>query len=147
MTRNSRTVWRLIGHVVAYAIMGILLAVALVVAVGISVSGPQPSYSGIFTQAGCDFDGRTGCLPVGTSVSEDGSIVQHRIHLDGWSVGKGGTVGAIYTPTGFSNDAENNIVHLPVWAAARYWSPWALVGFFIGMIAYWARKWRRRVQS
>ncbi|MBW8764620.1 MAG: hypothetical protein JF592_18915, partial [Microbacterium sp.] len=73
--RRGRSIWRRIGHVVGYAIMGILLAVALVLAIGITVSGPQPSFSGTFTQTGCDY-ARNGCQPVGTWVSDDGSIVK-----------------------------------------------------------------------
>jgi hypothetical protein len=126
--------------------MGVVLAVSLVLAIGNTISGIQPTYWGTFTKSGCDFDVRSGCLPVGTWTSDDGSIERKNIHLDG-TVGQGGAVRAAYTPTGFNNDADNNIVHVPMWAGARYWVPWALALFVAGTIVLRARAWRRQASS
>jgi hypothetical protein len=143
MIRGGRSRLRSIGHGIFYAIMGVVLAGFLVLAIGIAVSGVQPTYSGTFTQSGCDY-ARNGCLPVGTWRSDDGSIVKKDIHLDGGTVGTGGTVRAVYTPTGFSNDSENNIVHVPIWGGARYWAPWVFALVIVGVIVYYSRKWRRQ---
>ena len=93
MARGNRSTWRTIGHGIFYAIMGVVLAVMLVVAVGNTFSGVQPTYWGTFTQSGCDY-ARFGCLPVGTWTSDDGSIVKKKVHLDGGTVGQGGTARA-----------------------------------------------------
>jgi hypothetical protein len=109
--------------------------------------GPtQHTYWGTFTRHSCESGFRWRCEGVGTWVSDSGSIVKNNIQLDG-DVNSDGTVRASYTPTGFNNDAENNIVHTVTWSCARYWLPWIMTVLFGGLIALRVRAMRRRSRS
>ena len=133
-------------HVAYYAIMGLLFVVMLVIGIGAAVNGAQPTYWGTFTKHSCESGYRGRCEPVGTWVSDGGSIVQRHIQLDGF-VGSDGTVRASYTPTGFNNDAENNIVHIAATTGAQFWFPWVGAILIAGLVVFQSRKWRRHRAS
>jgi len=129
-------------HVGYYVIMATLFAVMLVLGIGSVVNGAQPTYWGTFTQHSCGFGYRGGCQPVGTWVSDSGSMVKRDIQLDG-SVDADSTARASYTPTGFNNDAQNNIVHVGTFPGAQSWFPWCGAILIAGLVVFQSRKWRR----
>jgi hypothetical protein len=131
-----------VGQVIYYGVMGLVFVVALVFGIGAVVDGAQPTYWGTFTQHSCESGFRGTCIGVGTWVSDGGSMVKRHIQLDGF-VGANGEVRASYTPTGFNNDAENNIVHVSVSTSAQFWFPWAVAVLVAGLMVFQARKWRR----
>jgi len=53
------------------------------------------------------------------------------------------TVRASYTPTGFNNDAQNNIVHVAATTGAQFWFPWVGAIVIAGLVVIQTRKWRR----
>ena len=143
--RPGRRRWdalKVAGNIVYCVFFGLLLLISLVLSVGSASSATQRSYSGTFTQHSCESGYRGRCEGVGTWVSDNGAIVKKDIQLDG-DVNSDGTVRATYTPTGFNNDAENNIVHTSTWAWARFWLPWAMAILFAGLILVRVRAMRR----
>jgi hypothetical protein len=130
-------------HGIYYAIMGALFALMLVLGIGAAVDGVHPTYWGTFTQHSCELGARGRCEPVGTWVSGRGNIVKRYIQLDGF-VGSNGTVRASYTPTGFNNDAENNIVHVAATTGGRFWVPWVAALLIAGLVVFQSRQWRRK---
>jgi hypothetical protein len=135
---------RALGHGVFYAVMGILFVVAAILGIGADVDVHEPTYWGTFTEHSCQ-PSRYGCEPVGTWVSDDGSIVKTHIQLD--AIGSVGTSRASYTPTGFNNDAQNDIVHTGTFSSANYWFPWVFCVLVVALVAGYAYKWRRTRQG
>jgi len=130
-------------HVIYYLVMGALLALMLVLGIGAAVDGVQPTYWGTFTQHGCELGARGSCEPIGTWVSDSGSNQKRHVQLDGFA-GSNGEVRASYTPTGFNNDAENNIVHVSITTGAQFWFPWAAALLIVALLVFQSRRWRRR---
>jgi hypothetical protein len=141
---RRRDAFRMVGNVVYCGLLGLLVVIMLILGVGYASSAGQRSYSGTFHEHSCEYS-RFGCEGVGTWVSDNGSIVKKKIQLDGF-VNSDGTVRASYTPTGFNNDAQNNIVHASTWAFARFWLPWALTLLFAGLVFFRVRGIRRYVR-
>ncbi len=143
--RRRRGAFKTVGNIAYGVFFGLLLMISLILSVGSVASASQRTYWGTFTQHGCESGFRGRCDGVGTWISDDGSIIKTKIQLDG-DVNSDGTVRASYTPTGFNNDAENNIVHTSTWAWARFWMPWAMCLLFGGLILIWLRVIRRKRQ-
>ena len=123
--------------------MGTCFAAALVLGIGWATSASAPTYWGTFTEHSCTKTARQGCESVGTWVSDDGSITRTKIAFDG-SPDADGTARASYTPTGFNNDRELNIVHSGFGFSAKYWFPWVFAaGIAAGVTIQW-RTWRRQ---
>lgn len=141
--RGYRDAFKLVGNVLYIGICGLLLLVSLVLGVGTVSNSSERTYSGTFTQQSCDLGYRGRCEGVGTWISDNKSMIKKDIHLDG-DANSDGTIRADYTPTGFNNDAENNIVHTPTWGGAKYWLPWAMCTFFGGLILFRTRAIRGR---
>jgi hypothetical protein len=133
----------MVGNILYCVIFGVLVVIGLILGVGSASSAAQRTYWGTFTQHSCEAGFRGRCEGVGTWVSDNGSIVKKSIQLDG-DVNSDGTVRASFTPKGFNNDAENNIVHSSTWAWARLWIPWAMSLFFGGLILFRLRVIRRK---
>jgi hypothetical protein len=144
--RRRRDGLKMAGNIVYCVFFGLLLLISLVLSVGSASSATERSFSGTFTQHRCESGYRGRCEGVGTWVSDSGSIVKKDIQLDG-DVNSDGTVRATYTPKGFNNDAQNNIVHTSTWAWARFWLPWAMVLLFAGLILVRVRATRHKQRS
>jgi hypothetical protein len=131
-----------VGYAIFFLVMGIVFCIVAVLGVGYAVNAHEPTYWGTFTADGCVPSGK-GCQSVGTWVSDDKSMVKKHIALDGL-MGSDDSVRASYTPTGFNNDAENNIVHTAFWGTARYWLPWVLCVLVAAFVAERTHLLRRR---
>jgi hypothetical protein len=110
--------------------------------VGTALQPGSQTYWGTFTEHSCA-PARFGCHSVGTWVSDDESITRTSIALDG-KPNADGTVSASYTPTGFNNDLDNNIVHTQFGTSARLWLPWTLAALMAAIVAVQSLLWRRR---
>lgn len=141
--RRRRDAFTVIGNILYCGLFGVLLVISLTLAVGTATSATERSYWGTFTQHSCESSFRGRCEGVGTWVTDNGSIVKKNIQLDG-DANSDGSVRALYTPTGFNNDAENNIVHTSAWAWARFWMPWVMCVLFGGLILFRLRLIRRK---
>lgn len=120
--------------------MTAVVAVLVVLAIGHSLDGNEPLYWGTFTEEHCDPKPRNGCSSFGTWVSDDRTVVLKDIALDG-SPDDDGSARASYRPTGFSNDADNQIVHREEWSNAGQWLPWVLAVIFLGYTVHQAHSW------
>ena len=132
--RKHRTVMRRVGHALYFALFGVLLAIGLTLGIGSAVAPGTTTYWGTFTAHSCH-PAKYGCTWVGAWVSDSGSIVKNDTALDG-SVNSDSTARASYTPTGFNNDAQNNVVHAADWAWISPWVPWLMsllaIAFIVG---------------
>ena len=124
-----------------YATFSLLLAITLTLGIGQTFAPGTATYVGTFSQTSCE-PTRFGCTSIGTWVSNDRSIVRNNTSLDG-SVSSDGTVQATYTPTGFNNDKDNNVVHTAAWSWLKPWMPWLLSIAFAGFIAVRVFEWRK----
>lgn len=101
--RHNRriSVLRSVGHVLGY-VVGLSLAVALAALFVASVIDvAQPKVWGTFTERDCEPQPRGTCRPIGSWVSDDGSMTKRDVYLDGWA-DAGGTTPASYRPEGQS---------------------------------------------
>lgn len=96
-----------------------------------SVDAQEPVVWGTFTEEYCQ-ETRRGCSSIGTWVSDDRTITETEIRVDGW-VEPGGSVRAGYQPTGIISDADNRIVHAAGWMSVGPFVPWVLA---LGMIIW-----------
>ncbi|WP_144782971.1 hypothetical protein [Microbacterium sp. BH-3-3-3] len=112
-----------------------LTTVALVLLLAASIADPgQPLIWGTFTETGCEPRPRGGCRPVGTWTSDDGSLVQYDVYLDGW-MDENGTTRASYQPTAILGG--ESIVHTPALTGAGPWIIGALLPWWVGRM-FWA---------
>jgi hypothetical protein len=125
-----------------YTLFGLLFCVSAVLGVGSALDSHETTYWGTFVVHGCEI-ARSGCREVGTWVSDDEAIVKKGIALDG-TTASDGTARASFTPGGFNNDSENNIVHTSLWFGAKLWAPWVLCAIILAFGVLQARTWRRR---
>ena len=121
-----------IGQILFYVFSTLITAAFALFLFANAVDLREPRIWGTFTQEDCEPKPRGGCRPIGTWVSDDGSIVKRDVYLDG-GTGPTGTTPASYQPTGIINDETNNIVHVPLLAGAGVW---LCVALLLGWVAY-----------
>lgn len=121
--------------------IGLLSLVSILLAVITVIDLREPVIWGTFEQEGCESKSalsraRQSCRPYGEWRSDDGSIVEERIYLDGFP-DRDGSTRAGFRPTGINNDDDNDIVHVEVTTAI---GPWFAIAFAGGVVVWWG--WR-----
>ena len=83
--RRAGERWRRFGQIVFSLVAGVLAVAIAAILIASLIDLGQPRVSGTFTQVGCEERPRGGCRPFGTWISDDGTIVEHHVYLNGWT--------------------------------------------------------------
>jgi hypothetical protein len=133
--RGSR--WRRLGQIAFYVVGGILAVVLAALLTANIIDLGQPRIWGTFTQTGCEERPRYGCRPFGTWVSDDGSLHEQRVYLNGWTDDRGQTR-ASFQPTALIGD---DVVNVPVLTGVWPWINGPLMVWWVGYVLYKAAGW------
>ncbi|KTS00676.1 hypothetical protein NS283_17100 [Microbacterium testaceum] len=106
--------WLRFGQIAFYVVAGALTVAITAILIASLIDLGQPRVWGTFTQQGCEQRPRGGCRPFGSWISDDGTIVQRHVYLNGWTDGTGRTRAA-FQPTALLGD---DVVNVPVLTGA-----------------------------
>lgn len=131
------------GYGFFFVLMAATCLGSVVLAVGAVADAAtnQPVYWGTFVQEDC-LPAYRECRSIGRWASDDGSLAKEHIYLDGHP-GSDGRARASFQPEGFTNDTNNNIVHVESSTGVKLWPPFALIAMTGGMAFYSLLGWRR----
>ena len=106
--------WRRFGQIVFYVVTGVLAVALAALLIASLIDLGRPRIWGTFTQVGCEERRRAGCRPFGTWISDDGTIVEQHVYLNGWTDSTGRTRAA-FRPGALLGE---NVVDVPVLTGA-----------------------------
>lgn len=129
--------WRRFGQIAFYVVGGILAIAFVALLVASLIDLGQPRIWGTFTQTGCEERFRGGCRPYGTWVSDDRTIVEPRVYLNG-GTDDFGRARAAFQPTALLGD---DVVNVPLFVGAIPVLIGALSIGWVGYILYKAGSW------
>lgn len=130
----------LLGRGIFVLVMVAMIGLMTMLAVNETIDANEPVVWGTFRETEVVCGGRGGCTSYGTWESDDGSLVQQRVGLNGEPDAEG-TARAAFRPGGFRSGDEHRRVDTEQWVGAGPWMGWSITILCVGVLVFYGRRW------
>lgn len=126
-----------------YLLLGIVFLISLSFGIGAAVDAALPVQWGTFMQSSCEST-KSGCRPIGSWTSDDGSRTLDDVALVG-SIGPDGTARAGYRGGSTATAGDRVLVRTEDGFSGALWMPWAgcVLALLLAILLTWIYRGKR----